>query len=257
MDLSIVDKLTKLVALQKIDSRLDRIRQIRGGLPEEVRDLEDELEGLKTRIYRLKDEVEKAKNEIVNRQTVISDCRDLIKKYDAQLMDVKNNREYEALTKEIELANLEILTCERKIKQFNEQINEKNLKIEEVQKVYDDRSNDLAEKNRELEQLVEETQIEENELLTLSSKASSEIDPRLYRAYQRIRKNMRNGLAVVTMDRDACGGCFAVIPPQRRFEIRQRKKLIVCENCGRILVDERFFYEGEVNESSDEVLVGV
>ncbi|MBX3102607.1 MAG: hypothetical protein KF690_08870 [Bacteroidetes bacterium] len=241
MEKTVEQRLSQLAALQKIDSQLDKLRQIRGGLPEEVQDLEDELEGLRTRIQRLEEEITGTRKEIANRQVIIEDSRELIKKYDKQLMDVKNNREYEALNKEIELANLEILTSERKIKIFSQEIEEKEAKLNEVQAKFDERKNDLDEKNKELEIIIEETRAEEEKLRAESAEASKDIEPRLLKAYAKIRSNMRNGLAVVTMDRGACGGCFAIIPPQRQAEIRQRKKLIVCENCGRILEDQYYF----------------
>jgi predicted nucleic acid-binding Zn-ribbon protein len=247
MEKTIEQRLSQLASLQLIDSQLDKLRQVRGGLPEEVQDLEDELEGLRTRIDRLQDDLAAQHKEIANRQVIIEDSRELIRKYDKQLMDVKNNREYEALNKEIELANLEILTSERKIKIFSEEIAEKQAKLSEVQAKFDERKSDLNEKNKELEIIIEETRAEEEKLRAYSGEASKDIEPRLLRAYNKIRSNMRNGLAVVNMDRGACGGCFAIIPPQRQAEIRQRKKLIVCENCGRILVDQ-FYFTGEEPE---------
>ncbi len=234
-------RLTALARLQLIDAQLDRLRQVRGGLPEEVRDLEDELEGLNTRISRMQEELDAAQAEITKRQTSIVESRDLIKKYDAQLMNVKNSREFEALNKEIELANLEILTAERKIKQFTEVITEKAERINEVKTTYDERSRDLDEKQKELNQIIAETEKEEKKLLKQSDAAAKDLEPRLLHSYQKIRQNMRNGLAVVGMDRGACGGCFAIIPPQRQYEVRQKKKLMVCENCGRILVDQSYF----------------
>jgi len=241
MEKTIQAKLAALANLQKIDSKLDRLRQVRGGLPEEVRDLEDELEGLQTRIERLQEDIDKCKHDIGNRNITIGENRDLIKRYDEQLMDVKNNREYEAITKEIEMANLEILTSERKIKQLNEVIADRQEKIAEVQHLYDERNNDLTEKKNELNVIIAETEREEKELLAESAKAAEGIEERLLVAYNKIRRSMRNGLAVVAVDRGACGGCFAIIPPQMQHEIRQRKKIIVCENCGRILVDNAYF----------------
>lgn len=238
---NIEHRLFALARLQAIDSQLDRIRQVRGGLPEEVGDLEDEIEGLRTRVERLREEVSEGQTEINKRNIVIMESRDLIKKYDVQLMNVKNSREYEAINKEIELANLEILTAERKIKQFMEFIQEREERVKEVQTLLDERTRDLTEKQTELSVIVSETEKEEKKLLEASGKASKELEPRLQLAYEKIRRNMRNGLAVVTMDRGACGGCFAVIPPQRQYEIRQKKRIIVCENCGRILVDGTYF----------------
>jgi uncharacterized protein len=238
---TVAHRLEALAQLQQIDSQLDRIRQIRGGLPEEVRDLEDELEGLKTRIDRLEEESETSKIEVMQRNRIIDDSRAAIRKYEVQLNEVKNSREFEAINKEIELANLEILTSERKIGQFQELIDARQQKIDEVSTQYEDRKKDLELKQKELQTIVAETEKEEKQLLSDSAKAQKTIDARVLKSYQKIRFNMRNGLAVVTMDRGACGGCFAVIPPQRQHEIRARKRLIVCENCGRILVDEKYF----------------
>lgn len=238
---TIAEKLQLLAQLQRIDSQLDRIRQIRGGLPEEVRDLEDELEGLRSRIARLDDEIATARHEIAVRNTNINECRDAIRKYEGQMNDVKNNREFEALNKEIELAKLEIMTSERKIKQFTAVIEEREALRAEVIARFEDRSGDLEAKRQELKEIVAETEAEEAVLLKESAEAAKEIEERLLVAYRRIRNNMRNGLAVVHPDREACGGCFALIPPQRIHEIRQKKRIIVCENCGRIIADASFF----------------
>ncbi len=235
------NRLTALARLQMIDSQLDRIRQVRGGLPEEVRDLEDEIEGLRVRIDNVRQEIADNQQEISKRNIVIQESKDAIKRYEQQLMNVKNSREYEAINKEIELANLEILTSERKIKQYSELIAERTEQVNAVQTQHDERAHDLEEKQKELNLIIAETEKEEKKLLDASAKAAKDMEPRLVDAYSKIRTNMRNGLSVVTMDRGACGGCFAAIPPQRQYEIRQRKRIIVCENCGRILVDGTFF----------------
>lgn len=240
-DTPVAQRLEALAILQQIDSELDRLRQIRGGLPEEVRDLEDELEGLHTRIERLEEENAEARSEINERKRVIDDSRAAIKRYEEQLMEVKNSREYEAINKEMELAGLEILTSERKIGQIEEMMAARQEKIDEVTTTYNERKADLEAKQQELDTIVAETEKEEQALLKQSENAKQGIEDRLLSAYEKIRFNMRNGLAVVTMDRGACGGCFAVIPPQRQHEIRARKRVIVCENCGRILVDEKLF----------------
>ncbi len=235
---SIEQKLEALAHLQMIDSELDRIRLVRGSLPEEVKDLEDELEGLNTRINNFNAEIDQAKSEIADHNENIRTQRESQKKYEQQLNNVKNSREFEALQKEIEMASLEILASERRIKIRQDAIRQIEEKAAEVKKNYEERLRDLNEKKSELDSIVAETEKEEQMLQFQSQTAASAIEPRLLNAYRKIRKNMRNGLAVVTMDRNACGGCFAVIPPQRQYEIRQRKKLIVCENCGRILVDQ-------------------
>jgi uncharacterized protein len=241
----VADSLQSLASLQKIDTLLDRIRQIRGGLPEEVRDLEDEIEGLRSRIARLEDDLASNKHEIALRQTVINESRDAIRKYEGQMNDVKNNREFEALNKEIELAKLEIMTSERKIKQYELVLEERTTMLDEVKARFEERTQDLEAKRQELKEIVQETELEENKLLKESEKAGVGIEERLITAYRRIRSNMRNGLSVVYPDRGACGGCFALIPPQRIHEIRQKKRIIVCENCGRIIVDRSYFHPNE------------
>lgn len=252
VDLTVVQRLEALVKLQVIDSKLDKIRSVRGGLPEEVRDLEDELEGLKTRVARLENEINLLKSDINERRNHTVDQSNLIKKYEAQLMEVKNSREFEAIQKEIEIAKLEIQTDDMKIRKINDQIRDRELRYEEVHANFLERQNDLKEKNDELEVLIEETRKEEEALLSQSNAAQALTEARILKSYTKIRQNMRNGLAVVTMDRGACGGCFAVIPPQRQYEIRQKKRLIICENCGRILVDDTFFepYREEVVEET-------
>ncbi|MCS6905662.1 MAG: C4-type zinc ribbon domain-containing protein [Bacteroidia bacterium] len=252
MDLQIVAKLQSLADLQKIHSRLDKIRQIRGDLPEEVNDLEDELEGLKTRIKRLENDINEYNKEIANRKIIIKQSEELKKKYEQQLMTVKNSREFDALNKEIENAQLDIENSIRKIGKFEELKKDREAKIAQIKEVYQERENDLKLKRGELEVLIAETQVEEEELMRQAELAEQKMDARLLRAYNRIRKSMRNGLAVVTVDRGACGGCFAIIPPQRQYEIRQKKKIIVCENCGRILVDATFFQKAEKVVSEQE-----
>ncbi|MCS7085672.1 MAG: C4-type zinc ribbon domain-containing protein [Bacteroidia bacterium] len=250
MDLLVHQRLQALSQLQKIHSRLDRIIQIRGGLPEEVRDLEDELEGLETRIERLQQEIEQFRRDIADCNVAISVAKDNIVKFNAQLDNVRNQREHEAVSKEIEVAELEILAAERKIRKHNEAIQEREAKIAEVRRAYAERRHDLDEKRRELEQIMEETAIEEATLRARIQEAEANIEPRMLYAYRRIRQNMRNGLAVVTMYKGACGGCFAMIPPQRQYEVRQRRQIIVCENCGRILADEEYFAEAQNQEAA-------
>lgn len=238
---SVEEVLQDLADLQKIDSKLDQLRQIRGGLPEEVRELEDELAGLEARLNKIQGQIDEANDEIKARNTIIKDSEANIRKYDKQLMEVKNNREYEALTKEIELAKLEIMTCERKINQFNNLNEELDAKRAEVQGQFDDRKEALDAKRQELEEIVKETEAEEVKLLKESEKQEKNIEDRLLHQYKRVRGAMRNGLAVVPLDRDACGGCFTLIPPQQMYEIRQKKTVVICENCGRYLVDKTFF----------------
>jgi predicted nucleic acid-binding Zn-ribbon protein len=237
-ELSVEDKLRALYRLQKVNSEVDKIRILRGELPLEVQDLEDEIAGLETRMDKLQEElktldqsVSGKKNEIVNAQT-------LIKKYEEQQNNVRNNREYDSLSKEIEYQTLEIELCEKRIKEFTTQSKEKQEIIDESKNTLEERTNDLQEKKSELEEIITETQKEEDEMLSERQQIEEMIEERLLTAYKKIRKNARNGLAVVTVERDACGGCFNQIPPQRQLDIRSRKKIIVCEYCGRILVDE-------------------
>ncbi|MGV3546691.1 MAG: zinc ribbon domain-containing protein, partial [Pedobacter sp.] len=236
-------KLKALYELQNLHTKIDKIRQIRGELPIEVADLEDEVAGLETRIQKIKGELDDTEDAIVNRKNMIKEAQTLIKKYDAQLKDVKNNREYDALNKEIEIQNLDIQVSEKKIKEFGFEINNKTEIFEKAQNNLDLRKGDLEAKKTELETITAETEKEEQELVKKAEKAQENIEERLLFAYNRLRKNAVNGLAVVTIERDSCSGCFNKIPPQRQLDIRQRKKVIVCEHCGRILVDEALTQE--------------
>lgn len=241
----IVEKLRALAKLQWVDSQLDKIIVLRGSLPEEVDDLDFEIQGLEGKKAKIEADIAELHVEIAKRKSNIKDFGAQIRKYEEQLNTVKNNREYEALTKEVEYANLEILTSEKKIKQLEDQIEQKNVLLSDTQAQIDERSNDLAEKQKELEIIIKETEMEEARLRAESDEASKLVDKRIHDAYGKIRRNMRNGLAIVSTDRDACGGCFAIIPPQTQLEIRQKKKLLFCENCGRMLVDQSFFAEFE------------
>jgi predicted nucleic acid-binding Zn-ribbon protein len=243
MEQTVEQKLKALYELQNIHTKIDKIRQIRGELPIEVADLEDEVAGLETRIQKIKSELDDTEDAIVNRKNMIKESQNLIKKYDTQLKDVKNNREYDALTKEIEIQNLDIQVSEKKIKEFGFDINNKTETYEKAQANLDSRKEDLEAKKTELENITSETEKEEQGLLKKAEKAQENIEERLLVAYNRLRKNAINGLAVVTIDRDSCSGCFNKIPPQRQLDIRQRKKIIVCEHCGRILVDEALTHE--------------
>lgn len=243
------DLLRALAKLQSIDSKLDSLVKLRGSLPEEVADLEDDIEGFETRRNRIQEDIDALELEIAKRNNNISHYSEEISKYETQLNDVKNNREYEVLQKEIEYANLEILTSEKKIRQFREQIEQKQVLLDETQRQIDERNADLEAKKKELEVIIEETRIEENKLQEESDIASEKVEARILNNYRNVRNNMRNGLAVVSTDREACGGCFAIVPPQVHLELRQKKKLIVCENCGRILVDQSFFDEVSDRES--------
>ncbi|MBN4065800.1 hypothetical protein JYT51_00540 [Candidatus Amoebophilus asiaticus] len=237
MEATVEDKLKALFKLQQVDSKIDRIRIQRGELPMEVGDLEDEVTGLDTRLTNIKNEVKEMQENIATQKLVMKEAKALIKKYEAQQMNVKNNREYDALTKEVELQKLEIQGAEKKIKYQEEAIVTKSETEKESKTALKERKKDLEVKNSELAEIITETEKEEKSFEKASTKAAKLIEERLLTAYHRIRKNAKNGLAVVPIDRDACGGCFNKIPPQRQLDLRQRKKIIVCEHCGRILVD--------------------
>ncbi len=231
-------KLIALYTLQSIDTQIDKIRIVRGELPLEVQDLEDEIEGLATRVSKFNHDLKELEMEITAKKISIKDGLELIKKYEAQQMNVRNNREYDSLSKEIEFQSLEAQLCEKKIKELTATMEIKQASVAEVQAELDERGKDLEAKKSELNDIVAETQKEEESLVEKSTKQKSNIPERLLNAYERIRENARNGLAVVVVERDACGGCFNKIPPQRHLDIRLHKKIIVCEYCGRVLVDD-------------------
>jgi len=233
----IEDTLLALYQLQQHDSQADKIRMIRGELPLEVQDLEDEIIGLQTRIENFHTEIKSLDKSIAEKKQAIRDSESLIKKYEEQKLNVRNNREYDSLTKEIEFQTLEMQLAEKRIREFTEGLNSKKVQIDDSEAVLTERKTDLEIKKSELNDIVEETEIEEKDLIKRSEEIQSRIEDRLIIAYQRIRKNARNGLAIVQIERDACGGCFNKIPPQHQLDIRMHKKIIVCEYCGRILVD--------------------
>jgi predicted nucleic acid-binding Zn-ribbon protein len=236
-ELTIEEKLRALFKLQVINSEIDKIRTLRGELPLEVQDLEDEIAGLETRIEKLQEEIKSIESAISSKKNDIVNSKGLIKKYEEQQNNVRNNREFDSLSKEIEYQTLEIELSEKRIKEFTVQAKEKSEYIEDSKKNLDERKNDLLMKKSELEDITSDTQKEEEHLLKNRQEYEQIIEERLLTAYKKIRKNARNGLAVVSVERDACGGCFNQIPPQRQLDIRSRKKIIVCEYCGRILVD--------------------
>jgi len=244
-EFSVEEKLTALYNLQKIDSEIDRIRTIRGELPLEVQDLEDDIAGLETRLQNLTDEVNAFEDAIVQRKNMITDALAAIKKYEAQQGKVRNNREFDSLNKEIEFQNLEIQLCEKKMNEFKANIEAKNELIEVAKGNLSDRKKDLEAKKAELAGIIEETEKDEEKLVKQSKDAEKVIEERLLSAYKRIRGSSRNGLAVVKVERNACGGCFNLIPPQRQLDISLRKKIIVCEHCGRVLVDPEIDGAGE------------
>jgi len=236
-DISVEEKLRALYELQVVDSKIDKIRTVRGELPLEVRDLEDIVAGLETRVNNMNEELKAMEEGISDKKNVMKDAAALIKKYESQQGKVRNNREYDAITKEIEFQNLEIQLAEKRIKEFKANIIAKKEIIEQSEEELKERQKDLKLKQKELADIVAETEKEEEALIKKSKASEAMIEDRLLNAYKRIRGNVMNGLGVVTVQRDACGGCFNKIPPQRQLDIRTHKKVIVCEHCGRILVD--------------------
>jgi len=245
MESTIAQKLEAIHNLQKIDSRLDAIFKIRGALPEEVQDLEDEIIGYETRLSKFKTDINSLEEEIKKHKEAIKNSEKLIKKYQEQQMNVRNNREYDAITKELELQDLEIQVSKKKIGEAQITIENKNKDVEELKEILKDRKKDLSQKNDELETIIAESESEENKLKAEREKAAKKIDDRIIKSYQKIRENAKNGLAVVMVKRGACGGCFNIVPPQRQADIREKKKLIVCEHCGRI-------FSGVEDEVEDE-----
>src|ERR1700751_3168960 len=243
IDASVEGKLRSLYEMQLIDSKIDRLRIVRGELPLEVQDLEDTVAQLETRFENYSKETADLEAQIAEKTQAIKDHKANIKKYEAQLGKVKNNREYDAITKEVEFQNLEIQLCDKRVKEFKAQIAMKEEFLSTAETELKDKKKDLKAKKAELEEIVEETQKEEEDLMKQSEKKSKEIEARLLGAYKRVRSNMINGLAVVPVERDACGGCFSKIPPQRQLDIKTHKKVIVCEHCGRILVDPQLVAE--------------
>lgn len=237
-DLSTEEKILTLYSLQKIDSKIDDINHLKGELPLEVQDLEDIIAGLETRIANYAAEADAKNKEGRAKKEDIENAKTLIKKYEEQQNNVRNNREFDAISKEIEFQKLEIELCEKRIKEFSVEVKAKKKLIEEAKEILEGRKVDLVTKKTELASIEAETAKEIEELTAQALVASAKIDERLLNAYSRIRKNVRNGLGVVAVKRDACGGCFNRIPPQRQLDIRMSKKIIVCEYCGRVLVSD-------------------
>ncbi|AKP52502.1 zinc ribbon domain-containing protein [Cyclobacterium amurskyense] len=235
MESPVAQKLEAILNLQNIDSRLDAIFKVRGALPEEVQDLEDEIIGYETRLSKFNADISSMEDEIKKYKDAIKDSEKLIKKYQDQQMNVRNNREYDAITKELELQDLEIQVSKKKITETQVRIESKQKDIEDLNEILKDRQKDLDQKKGELDTIVSESENEEKKLKNDMEKAAKKVDDRLIKSYDKIRKNAKNGLAVVLVKRGACGGCFNIVPPQRQAEIRERKKIIVCEHCGRIL----------------------
>ena len=235
---SVEEKLKALYQLQLIDSEVDRIRTVRGELPLEIEDLQDSIEAYSKRKEKVVQEID-SENEIKTKNTnQIAESNELIKKYKKQLENIKNNREFVSLTKEIEFQTLEIELSEKKIKNSEANLLHHTEKLNSLNDDLNVRKDELDKKSGELDEIIKETEKEEDALLKKSQKAKKVIDDRLLLAYEKIRGNVKNGLAVVSVKRDACGGCFNKIPPQRQLDIKLHKKIIICEHCGRILVDE-------------------
>jgi predicted nucleic acid-binding Zn-ribbon protein len=243
---SVEEKLASLVQLQKVESKLDQISILKGELPMEVADLEDEIQGLHARQMRIEEEVNGITDFIEQKKAAIKEAQELEAKYQKQSENVKNNREFEAINKEIEMQQLEVKLCEKHIKDANEEIREKAYALDKAKSAIASKEGVLSNKKGELEKIIASTEQEETQYNTKADEARGHVDPRLLTSFEKIRKNYRNGLAVVPVDRDACGGCFYYIPPQKQSEIKQHKKVMVCENCGRILVDPTLYDTIEV-----------
>jgi len=236
-DLSVEEKLKALYQLQTTLSSIDEKRALRGELPLEVQDLEDEIAGLTTRVEKIESEIADFQAAVTMKKGEIATAQASVKRYQQQLDEVKNNREYDTLTKEIEYQSLEIELCNKKIREAQVRMEERTHDIEQARALIADRNADLDQKRSELEEIMQETRDEEEQLKEKAKELELKIEPRLLSSFKRIRKNARNGLGIVYVQRDACGGCFNKIPPQRQLDIKMHKKIIVCEYCGRILVD--------------------
>lgn len=248
VEATITEKLQKMWDLQQIDSQLDEIQILKGELPMEVADLEDEIAGLETRIKKLRAGVKDAEQEIAQMQATAKEAENNIKRYQKQLEEVKNNREYEALQKEIELANLDIQLSEKKVRDAKVKLDAQKDSLAIAEAKQDAKQKDLDAKKVELQGIIEKTEAEENRLRAQSVKAREGIEERLLNAYDKTRRTYRNGLAVVTVERNSCGGCFNHVPPQIQLEIGLHKKIIACEHCGRILVDHSIAHPGATVE---------
>ena len=236
-ELSVEEKLKTLYQLQTTLSAIDEKRAVRGELPLEVQDLEDEIQGLNTRVNNISSEIQEFQDAVAQKKHEIEEAQASVERYKGQLDDVKNNREYDTLTKEIEFQNLEIELCNKKIREALVKVEEKKKELAKSEELVQDRTKALGEKKAELDEIMQETREEEEVLKVKASDLETKIEPRLLASFQRIRKNARNGLGIVYVQRDACGGCFNKIPPQRQLDIKMHKKIIVCEYCGRIMID--------------------
>ena len=236
-DLTVEEKLKTLFQLQTTLSAIDEKRALRGELPLEVQDLEDDIAGLSTRMEKIRTEIEEFQSAISRKKGEIQQAQATVERYQRQLDEVKNNREYDTLTKEIEFQTLEIELCDKKIREALIKVDERNRDLENAAEVMNDRQAALDEKKGELDEIMQETREEEDKLKAKAKDLETKIEARLLNSFKRIRKNARNGLGIVYVQRDACGGCFNKIPPQRQLDIKMHKKIVVCEYCGRIMID--------------------
>lgn len=236
-DLSVEEKLKTLYQLQTTLSAIDEKRALRGELPLEVQDLEDEIEGLNIRVEKIGNEITEFEDAVAQKRSEIDQAQASVERYKMQLDDVKNNREYDTLTKEIEFQSLEIELCNKKIREALAKVEDKRKELNHTHDLIEDCQTALAEKKNELDEIMQETREEEEKLKERAKELETRIEPRLLTSFKRIRKNARNGLGIVYVQRDACGGCFNKIPPQRQLDIKMHKKVIVCEYCGRIMID--------------------
>ena len=250
-ELTVEQKLKTLYQLQTTLSKIDEIKTLRGELPLEVQDLEDEIAGLETRIERIKSEIAELKTNIAGKKVEIETAKASVAKYKDQQNNVRNNREYDFLSKEIEFQTLEIELCEKRIREFTEQEKAKSEELDNSIVTLEERKKDLEIKKGELDEIISETKQEEEKLRDKAKDLETKIEPRLLQSFKRIRKNSRNGLGIVYVQRDACGGCFNKIPPQKQLDIRSRKKIIVCEYCGRIMIDPEL---AGVSEHKEETI---
>ncbi|MDD2200088.1 MAG: C4-type zinc ribbon domain-containing protein [Bacteroidales bacterium] len=248
-----IEKLRNLYRLQLIDSEIDKIKQIRGELPLEVQDLEDEITGLETRLENYENDIAELKKQVETKKQEIKEAELLIKKYTEQQNNVRNNREFESISKEIEFQTLEITLFEKRIKEFTVEVETKQEILDKSKEALNERKQDLSAKQDELEEIIKENQKDIEKLQKQSDELSKKIDSRTLNAYIKIRNNARNGLAVVTVERNACAGCFNLIPPQRQLDIKSGKKVIPCEYCGRILVDKDILEENPPKEVEPEI----
>ena len=236
-EISVESKLQTLYQLQTTLSAIDEKRALRGELPLEVQDLEDEIAGLKTRVEHIEGDINDFQQAVAQKQGEIKEAEESVERYKKQLDEVRNNREYDTLTKEIEFQSLEIELCNKKIKEANAKVEDKKRELARTNDLINDRQQALYEKKSELDEIMQETREEEQALKAKAEELETKIEPRLLSSFKRIRKNARNGLGIVYVQRDACGGCFNKIPPQRQLDIKMHKKVIVCEYCGRIMID--------------------